>query len=388
MDILSRLFDEMHLQKVQYITVKARGSWQLVQSRQDYLTFIVVISGEVHLCYGNDNNDRQVITANNMMMLTTQGSYACQSAPTVSKITAKTIMPAHTEGQIGLEIDNTNSGHKVIAQTNNAQSNHAQSNHAQSNHVQDNEAQFIVVRSQFDADMARPLLSALPASLPPVTQKHSAYNDVVHIGLQFFLLEVSLQRPGKTTMLERLAGMLMIECIREYVEQLEMASGSKDSITHTTDNTLDRTPSWIGHPWQIDDDADHSSENNATSNRNENGNWLAALKDPCLSNTLYLMHRYPEDAWTLQGLAKASGLSRSGLNERFKQSVGITPLAYLSHYRLRLAARFLRQEQYSISKISELVGYASDHSFSGAFKRRYGQSPSHYRKAHSRKSKP
>lgn len=384
MDILSRLFDEMHLQKVQYITVNARGSWQLVQSRQDdYLSFIVVISGEVHLCYGNDNNDRQVITANNMMMLTTQDSYVCQSEPMVSNLTAKTIMPAHTEGQIGLEIDNTDSGHKIIAQ-----GNHVQTKHTQTNHMQDNETQFIVVRSQFDTDMARPLLSALPASLPPVTQKHSAYNDVVNIGLQFFLLEVSLQRPGKTTMLERLAGMLMIECIREYVEQLEMASGSKDSITHTTDNTLDRTPSWIGHPWQIDDDADHSSENNAIRNGDENGNWLAALKDPCLSNTLYLMHRYPEDAWTLQSLAKASGLSRSGLNERFKQSVGITPLAYLSHYRLRLAARFLRQEQYSISKISELVGYASDHSFSGAFKRRYGQSPSHYRKSHSKKSTP
>ncbi|WP_201566038.1 MULTISPECIES: AraC family transcriptional regulator [Psychrobacter] len=384
MDILSRLFDEMHLQKVQYITVNARGSWQLVQSRQDdYLSFIVVISGEVHLCYGNDNNDRQVITANNMMMLTTQDSYVCQSAPMVSNLTAKTIMPAHTEGQIGLEIDNTDSGHKIIAQ-----GNHVQTKHTQTNHMQDNETQFIVVRSQFDTDMARPLLSALPASLPPVTQKHSAYNDVVNIGLQFFLLEVSLQRPGKTTMLERLAGMLMIECIREYVEQLEMASGFNDSINHATDNTLDSTPSWIDHPWQINIDADNSGENNAIRNGDENGNWLAALKDPYLSNTLYLMHRYPEDAWTLQSLAKASGLSRSGLNERFKQSVGITPLAYLSHYRLRLAARFLRQEQYSISKISELVGYASDHSFSGAFKRRYGQSPSHYRKSHSKKSTP
>ncbi|CAN6960313.1 HTH araC/xylS-type domain-containing protein [Psychrobacter okhotskensis] len=384
MDILSRLFDEMHLQKVQYITVNARGSWQLVQSRQDdYLSFIVVISGEVHLCYGNDNNDRQVITANNMMMLTTQDSYVCQSAPMVSNLTAKTIMPAHTEGQIGLEIDNTDSGHKIIAQ-----GNHVQTKHTQTNHMQDNETQFIVVRSQFDTDMARPLLSALPASLPPVTQKHSAYNDVVNIGLQFFLLEVSLQRPGKTTMLKRLAGMLMIECIREYVEQLEMASGFNDSINHATDNTLDSTPSWIDHPWQINIDADNSGENNAISNGDEKGNWLAALKDPYLSNTLYLMHRYPEDAWTLQSLAKASGLSRSGLNERFKQSVGITPLAYLSHYRLRLAARFLRQEQYSISKISELVGYASDHSFSGAFKRRYGQSPSHYRKSHSKKSTP
>ncbi|NRD70345.1 cupin domain-containing protein [Psychrobacter okhotskensis] len=202
-------------------------------------------------------------------------------------------MPAHTEGQIGLEIDNTDSGHKIIAQ-----GNHVQTKHTQTNHMQDNETQFIVLRSQFDTDMARPLLSALPASLPPVTQKHSAYNDVVNIGLQFFLLEVSLQRPGKTTMLERLAGMLMIECIREYVEQLEMASGFNDSINHATDNTLDSTPSWIDHPWQINIDADNSGENNAIRNGDENGNWLAALKDPYLSNTLYLMHRYPEDAWT------------------------------------------------------------------------------------------
>lgn len=144
MDILSRLFDEMHLQKVQYITVNARGSWQLVQSRQDdYLSFIVVISGEVHLCYGNDNNDRQVITANNMMMLTTQDSYVCQSAPMVSNLTAKTIMPAHTEGQIGLEIYNTDSGHKIIAQ-----GNHVQTKHTQTNHMQDNETQLIYCVTQ------------------------------------------------------------------------------------------------------------------------------------------------------------------------------------------------------------------------------------------------
>ncbi|MGP5101034.1 AraC family transcriptional regulator [Psychrobacter celer] len=54
-------------------------------------------------------------------------------------------------------------------------------------------------------------------------------------------------------------------------------------------------------------------------------------------------------------------------------------LAYLIDYRLRLAARYLRLQQNSISRISELVGYASDSTFSQAFKRVYGVSPKAYR---------
>ncbi len=354
MDILSRLFDEMHLQHVQYISVQATGEWRLEQPHQDYLTFIVVMSGEITLHY---TNQYQRITANNMVMLTSQQGYCCQSGQNISRATVSTVMPAHKEGQINLFIkDSSHQGdsfiqHKVDARR-----------AAKSQSEVSQTATFIVVRSQFDADMARPLLSSLPDSLPPPTQQHSACNEVVKIGLQFFQLEVGLQRPGKTTMLERLASMLMIECIREYVEQTETAS-----TTHLQLSAIAK------------DEADHTIKDN------NNGHWLAALKDPYLSKTLYLMHSYPEEAWTLQGLAKESGLSRSSLSARFKQLIGVTPQAYLNHYRLRLAARFLRQEQYSIGKISELVGYASDHSFSGAFKRRYGQSPSYYRKAFAQK---
>ncbi len=331
MDILSRLFDEMHLQQVQYISVHASGAWQLEQAQQDYLTFIVVISGEIYLAY---DKQLQVIAANNMVMLTSQDRYICQSDLTLSNTAVREKMPAHSEGQINLVINNEKPESQLI-------------------HKKQAAAKFIIVRSHFDVDMAKPLLSALPTSLPPSTQQHSAYNDVVNIGLQFFQLEARLDRPGKITMLARLASMLMIECIREYVEQLEMTPAQN-----------------------INDIAD------TVFNAEDSGNWLAALKDPYLSKTLYLMHRYPEEVWTIQRLAKESGLSRSGLNERFRKLVGMTPQLYFSQYRLRLAARFLRQEQYSINKISELVGYASDTSFHGAFKRRYGQSPSHYRRAY------
>ena len=372
MDILSRLFDEMHLQRVQYISVQAHGEWQLEQTLEDYLTFIVIVSGELYLNYADQ---QQCITANNMIMLTSKGSYTCQPKPVLSNSMLKTAVPAHIEGQINLQI-----GDKDLASD------------TMSDAQDKANVSFIIVRSQFDADMARPLLSALPPSLPPPTQQYSAYNEVVSIGLQFFLLEVGLNRPGKTTMLERLASMLMIECIREYVEQLETAAvtSDKNSLEPATNNQPKTivTPSqasWVDNPWQqvINTENDVLDKDEYK----HNGHWLAALKDTHLSKTLYLMHRYPEEPWTLQRLAKQSGLSRSSLSERFRRVVGITPQAYLNHYRLRLAARFLRQEQYSIDKISELVGYASNHSFSGAFKRRYGQSPSHYRKSFSQQPK-
>ena len=369
MDILSRLFDEMHLQQVQYISVQASGSWQLEQSAENYLTFIVVVSGELSLNYANQ---LQQIAANNMIMMTSKGSYVCQSDLNRYKMTNITTLPDHKEGQINLVIGEAVLDTQTIANN--------------------STVEFIIVRSQFDAEMARPLLSSLPPSLPPPTQKHSAYNEVVSIGLQFFLLEVGLQRPGKTTMLERLAGMLMIECIREYVEQLEATSATTDLVGHDSGNRAktslipDRT-SWTDNPWQQANYIEDNTLNDTSEVQEDTGNWLAALKDTQLSKTLYLMHRYPEQSWTIQRLAKESGLSRSGLSERFRQQVGITPQAYLSQYRLRLAARFLRQEQYSIAKISELVGYASDHSFSGAFKRRYGQSPNHYRKTFVQQSK-
>jgi AraC-like DNA-binding protein len=87
----------------------------------------------------------------------------------------------------------------------------------------------------------------------------------------------------------------------------------------------------------------------------------------------------PSENWTINKLAEVAGMSRSSFAQRFKEVVGIPPLTYLMDYRLRLAARYLRLQQNSISRISGLVGYASDSTFSQAFKRVYGISPKAYR---------
>ncbi len=91
------------------------------------------------------------------------------------------------------------------------------------------------------------------------------------------------------------------------------------------------------------------------------------------------MHGAPSESWTIHQLAEVAGMSRSSFAQRFKDTVGMPPLTYLIDYRLRLAARYLRLQQNSISRISEMVGYASDSTFSQAFKRVYGVSPKAYR---------
>ena len=109
------------------------------------------------------------------------------------------------------------------------------------------------------------------------------------------------------------------------------------------------------------------------------------MKDPYLVKALAVMHDAPNQNWTIHKLAEVAGMSRSSFAQRFKDVVGMPPLTYLIDYRLRLAARYLRLQQNSISRISELVGYASDSTFSQAFKRVYGVSPKAYRQMHQKK---
>ncbi|MBP2279875.1 AraC-like DNA-binding protein [Psychrobacter sp. PL19] len=357
MDVLSLLFEEMHLHNVQYISVTAKGTWCLEHLAHDYLTFIIVTQGQIILNYAEQT---QIVSDNNMIMLTQALPYRCQSSASLAPSVSRTLMPAHETGQTGLDIK----GVKQLPT--NIEESPSDKHHVDDAHTEKTtETSFIIVRCQFDKDMATPLLSALPASLPPSTQQRSAYHKVITIGVSFFQLESSLNRPGKINMLNRLASMLMIECIREYIEQLNSGAISKKTKTHQ-EHRADLASSSATKPKVYEENQP---------------NLLAALKDTYLAKTLYLMHSYPNEPWTMTQLAKEAGLSRTGLNDRFKKVIGITPHVYLSHYRLRLAARYLREEQYSINRISELVGYASDTSFHGAFKRHYGQSPSQYRKA-------
>ncbi|MFE7524581.1 AraC family transcriptional regulator [Kitasatospora sp. NPDC057542] len=107
--------------------------------------------------------------------------------------------------------------------------------------------------------------------------------------------------------------------------------------------------------------------------------WAAALADPSLSQALQAVHEEPGRSWTVEALAARAGLSRSAFARRFTATVGQAPLAYVTWWRMALAARLLRGSDLPLSALAARVGYASEFAFSHAFKRHHGLSPGRYR---------
>jgi AraC-like DNA-binding protein len=106
--------------------------------------------------------------------------------------------------------------------------------------------------------------------------------------------------------------------------------------------------------------------------------WLFALADPRMSAAITAMHRNPAKRWTLQALAEQVGMSRTAFAVRFKQTVGLSVMDYLTRWRMMLAGDRLTASGDSISAIARSLGYESESAFSTAFKRVMGCSPRQY----------
>jgi AraC-like DNA-binding protein len=115
--------------------------------------------------------------------------------------------------------------------------------------------------------------------------------------------------------------------------------------------------------------------------------WLAALRDPVLAPALSLLHASPEHKWTVAELASRAAVSRSLLDERFRERLGSSPIRYLTEWRMHLAEDLLATTEVGIVAIAHRVGYESEEAFSRAFKRARGLSPSHWRAARERASR-
>jgi AraC-like DNA-binding protein len=106
--------------------------------------------------------------------------------------------------------------------------------------------------------------------------------------------------------------------------------------------------------------------------------WLFALADKQMSAAMNSMHDDPAHRWTLEELGKRAGMSRSTFALKFKQTVGESPMEYLTRWRMLLAGDKLTNSRDPISVIALSLGYESESAFSTAFKRVMGCSPRQY----------
>jgi len=191
------------------------------------------------------------------------------------------------------------------------------------------ETELLTGTYQLDGEVGRRLLRALP----PVAVIGA---DALESPLIALLAEeIVRDAPGQEAVLDRLLDLLLLTTLRE----------------------------WFARP-----EADPPA-------------WYRALGDPVVGHALRLLHDRPADRWSVASLAAEAGVSRATLARRFADLVGEPPMAYLTSWRLSLAADLLARTDDTVESIARQVGYESGFGLSVAFKRVHGTRPSDHRAA-------
>ena len=181
----------------------------------------------------------------------------------------------------------------------------------------------------FDSREAAMLLSVLP---PIVQIREEDDRATLRWSLDRMMAELREPRPGGDLVVEHLAHLVLIQALR-----LHLAEGDAHQVS-----------------------------------------WLSALADPKMGAVISAVHHAPARSWTVQTMASEAAMSRTAFALHFKATVGMSPMEYVTRWRMLLAASAIRQSDRTISSIAIAVGYVSESAFSTAFKRSMGCSPRRY----------
>jgi len=148
-----------------------------------------------------------------------------------------------------------------------------------------------------------------------------------------------------------------VELIKNESEQL--SPGSETIITKLSEVIVVQfVRHWLSQPSNI-----------------ENG-WFNAVTDSKVGPALHAIHCEPSTKWDVDTLANLANMSRSAFSARFTKLMNKSVKAYLTEWRIYLAHHKLSTQKIQVSELAELYCYDSEASFSRAFKRIIGTSPS------------
>ncbi len=179
-----------------------------------------------------------------------------------------------------------------------------------------------------------PLFAGLPATIFLTLDPHRL-GSWIEGSMRYAMRELAAGGPAAVVSLTRLSELLLVEALREYVQQLPPAASA----------------------------------------------WMRGLGDPIAGRAVALMHARLAHPWSVDMLAREVGTSRSVLIERFARLIGVPPMEYLRRRRLERATDRLTRTDAPIGSIAFEIGYGSEAAFSRSFRRAYGCSPGAFRKA-------
>lgn len=186
---------------------------------------------------------------------------------------------------------------------------------------------------EFEDGAMHPILNDLPKYIHiPNTQSMNAFwLDSI---MRFVSAEIIANEAGSEAIIHRLSEIIFIQVIRVFVEKTGDTAGS-----------------------------------------------LAAVLNPNFNRCLSKVHLAPEKTWTVEEMASEAGMSRTVFAEKFNTLIGMTPLGYVTHWRMQQARRKLLETDEAMIDIAEQVGYGSEAAFNRAFKRQFDLTPGEIRRA-------
>lgn len=186
---------------------------------------------------------------------------------------------------------------------------------------------------EFKSTAITPLLDALPEVILLPANSPSGENKMLRL-IDIMIQELKEAKAGSYTVVDQLAYLLFIEILRSQVESGNLASG-----------------------------------------------LLVALFDTRIGKAINAIHQNPEHDWTLASLAEQALMSRSSFAERFTNLVSVSPMKYVTQWRMVEARKLLTSTEMSVAQIAEISGYESEAAFRKAFKQHQKEAPGAVRKA-------
>jgi AraC-like DNA-binding protein len=107
---------------------------------------------------------------------------------------------------------------------------------------------------------------------------------------------------------------------------------------------------------------------------------LSGMSHPQLAKALIAMHGMPQQPWSLEELAEKAGMSRSQFAAVFRERVGVSPIEYLTRYRICIVQELIRKGE-PLKSIAMKIGYSGTAALSRAFSSVCGQSPREWKQS-------
>ncbi len=103
-----------------------------------------------------------------------------------------------------------------------------------------------------------------------------------------------------------------------------------------------------------------------------------------LKNMMTFIYTHYREKITLDDICSAGSVGKTMCAAIFKNSVGCTPMAFLTEYRLKKAVELLLSTDMSVTEIAYETGFSGASYFAECFRKSLGCSPREYKAAHSK----